>query len=115
MGEQTTLVKLQQERYAFLSGVVQAQLGIIIAALASIIDSCNAPPVVDAVTGAAVPQSSMTYLVPIGTIIMACWAVYSRWKSQGPLTLKKVGAADHPTEVEVETSKLKKHKKEIPS
>ena len=111
MGDQTTLVRLQQERYAFLSGVVQAQLGIIIAALASIIDSCNAPPVVDAVTGAAVPQSSMTYLVPVGTIIMACWAVYSRWKSQGPLTLKKSDVS-HPVEVEIETTKLKKHKKE---
>ncbi len=114
MGEQTTIVKLQQERYAFLSGVVQAQLGIIIAALASIIDSCNAPPVVDAATGAAVPTSSMTYLVPIGTIVMALFAIYSRWQSQGPLTLKK-GDPGVATEVEVETSKLKKHhKKEAP-
>lgn len=76
------MVKLQQSKWAAASATVQAQLVVIIGALATIIDSCQA---VDP-NGKPVHVSSMVYLTAIGTIVMAVFTIWSRFRAEGPLS-----------------------------
>ena len=85
MGDRTEMVKLQQSKWAAASATVQAQLMVIVGALATIIDSCQA--VDDA--GKPIKVSSMVYLSAISTIVLAAFTIWSRFKAEGPLSWSK--------------------------
>lgn len=79
MGEQTEAIKIQQSKFALLSGVVQSQITNVLAALGAIAVAYDSGQKVTAV---------MWFMV-FASVVNGAWAVVSRAGAEGPLRFRR--------------------------